>query len=306
MANPKAVLQTVLAGGSVERTLLAPLVCAVAGEVEGLAPQAFLRNATKLANTLRDLQRGLDLDIVVPESGTHIKLEALGVGLDWSCFPPRLTAQLRTGSLPTDLERRGRMPILLDTVTRLSPMLGGRAAIGIGLSGPQRLVTATEGRLSLSAAAELVLATVRLICAGGVDLIWILEDGANPPQDMSEWLSATTPIWGTIRFHQAVPALHLSGGADGWLAAVKELGETVVPCIDPVQAQVLANTARKIGLYGAVTSPVSRGISPDLREFVRGPGCLLLTSDTDWFGRVPARNLGSEIELLRQLLTAVN
>lgn len=302
MSTPTTVLQTALASGATERKLLAPLICAIAGEVEGLAPQAFLRNATKLANTLRDLQRGLNLDVVVPESGSYIELEVLGATLDWNSYPPKLISPIKSTSVPSDIERRGRLPMLADTITRLKTVLGSRAAIGIALSGPQKLVSVSDGHVSLSDAAELVLAMVRLVCSKGVNLIWLLEDSSNPPSDLEEWQIVTTPIFGTIRFYQAVPALHLPGNAESWLPIVEGLGSSAVTCVDPEKSPDLATFVSNIGLFGAIVNPEIRELSPLARQFVSKPGCLFITSDADWSGRVPAREMGNKIELLKGLI----
>lgn len=300
--TPISILQTALDSGAAERKLLAPLICAIAGEVEGLAPQAFLRNATKLANTLRDLQRGLGLDVVVPESGSTIELEALGAKLDWNSYPPKIISPFRSASLPSDLERRGRIPMLVDTVTRLKTVLGNRAAIGVALNGPQRLVSASCGGISLSDAAEVVLAMVRLVCSKGVNLVWLLEDSATPPSDSAEWQMVTAPILGTIRFYQAIPALHLPGAADDWLPIVEELGNNAVTCVDPEKSPGLAAAVSNAGLFGTIVSPELTEVTPLLRQFISSPGCLLITSDADWSGRIPAREMGSKIELLKELI----
>jgi hypothetical protein len=309
MLTPKQILKPVLSGGTVERTLLAPLTCVIASEVEGLSPREFLRSSTKLANTLRDLQRGLGLDIVVPESGSNIELEALGADLDWSSFPPRISTPPRE-TFDSHLEGLGRIPVLLDTIDRLKHMLGDRAAIGVALQGPQKLSALSGNHLTIADAAELILTVTRLVCSKGVDLIWILEDGSKPPTDQSNWLSLTAPIWGTIRFYQAVPALHLSGPSDGWLATVAELGGTAIPCVDPIQSPTLASAVREMGIYGAIVSVKGgqSGVESDetkiavLREFTDGPGCLLLTSDDEWYGRVQARQLNSTTEKLKKML----
>ena len=300
--EPITILQTALASGATERKLLAPLICAIAGEVEGLSPQAFLHNATKLANTLRDLQRGLGLNVVVPESGSNIELEALGAKLDWNSYPPKIISNIQSASVPSDFERRGRLPMLVDTVTRLKTVLGNRVAIGAALNGPQRLVAATGGEISLSDAAELVLAMVRLVCSKGVNLVWLLEDSANPPSDSAEWQMVTAPILGTIRFYQAVPALHLPGEADGWLPIVEELGSNAVTCVDPEKSPGLAAAVSNSGLFGAIVSPELTDITPVMRQYISSPGCLLLTSDADWSGRVPAREMSNKIEMLKGLI----
>jgi hypothetical protein len=67
-----------------ERPLVAPLLAAAAGEVEGLSPQAVLGHPTKLSNLLRDLTVGLRADVAVAEFGSLWDAEALGVPIDWS------------------------------------------------------------------------------------------------------------------------------------------------------------------------------------------------------------------------------
>jgi len=192
--------------------------------------------------------------------------------------------------------------MLSDTLTRLTAVLGDRAVTGVALSGPQRLVTASGGHITLSDAAELVLATVRLVCSKGVNLVWLMEESTDPPRDFAEWLMVTASIWGTIRFYQAVPALHLPGRADGWLPVVEELGNIAVTCIDPELAPGLAAQVSSTGLYGAIIVPGKIKPTPLLLQFLNSPGCLLLTNDADWAGRVPAREFGHTAGLLKGLL----
>jgi len=39
-----------------------------------------------------------------------------------------------------------------------------------------------------------------------------------------------------------------------------------------------------------------------MRQYISSPGCLLLTSDADWSGRVPAREMSNKIEMLKGLI----
>ncbi|MBP1155736.1 MULTISPECIES: hypothetical protein [unclassified Paenibacillus] len=300
MSSPKELLNTVLTGGRAGRKLLAPLVCAAAGEMASLSPKEFLNNSTKMANTLRDLQRALGLDVVVPESGSNIEWEALGAKLDWSVYPPRPNSYPFEGDIA--LAFRGRMPVLVETVKRLKQMLGDKAAVAVALQGPQRISDA--GDVGLDDAADFVLRMARVACESGADLIWLKEDGEHPPLDTDEYLALTAPIWGTIRFYQSVPALHLAGSADRWLDTVLDAGGSVIPCIDPLRSPELSAALKSAGTYGAIVGDdmLTLDKAASLRAFAQEPGCLLLTSESDWFGRVTARDFQTSIDQWKMLI----
>ncbi len=270
MASPKQALLSAMAGGGAERKLLAPLLCAAAAETAGLPPKEFLHNATKLANTLRDLQRTLGLDAIVPESGFEPEGEA------------------------------SRRPVLLETLKRLKQMVGEKAAIAVALPGPQKLSAASGGEMDLDEAANSVLQAARLVCENGADLIWIMEDGDRFPQDANDYIALMAPVWGTIRFYQTVPALHLQGAADGWLDAVLNMDEGVLPCVDPIRSPALRQAAAD-GVFGAILHHGDDIHSAEITDFVRQPGCTLLTSDTDWYGQIPARDFQAVIDRWKQI-----
>ncbi|SDJ73888.1 hypothetical protein [Paenibacillus naphthalenovorans] len=300
MSSPKELLNTVLTGGRAGRKLLAPLVCAAAGEMAGLSPREFLSNSTKMANTLRDLQRALGLDVVVVESGSNIEWEAFGAQLDWSVYPPRPNSYPFKGD--PALASGGRMPVLVETVKRLKQMLGDKAAVAVALQGPRRISDA--GGVALDKAADAVLRMARVVCESGADLIWLAEAGEHPPQDTDEYLAVTAPIWGTIRFYQSIPALHLAGSADLWLDTVLDADRGVIPCIDPIHSPKFSDALKSVGTYGAIVGndPLTPDKAAALRAFAQEPGCLLFTSESDWFGRVTAREFQSRVDQWKMLI----
>lgn len=294
--RPGQILQQALTGGAIERPLIAPLATAVAGELAGLSPRAFLANATKLANSLNDLQRALSLDVVVAESGAALELEVLGAVLDWERWPPRPQAPLRPGPVPADLSTRGRLPVLLDAIGRLHTMLADRALVGVALYGPWRLARLAGAACPPAPAAALTLSLARLCCEAGARLIWLLEDGRDPPPDAGAYAAALAPVVGTIRFYQSVPALHLPGAAGGWQEVLKAMGGAVVPCYDPAAAPQLAAVVSPGTAYGII---VPAATATDNPRSTAGPGCLLLTSDREWAGQVAARELAQAVAALK-------
>jgi|GEM_PF-6326630 len=271
MASPKQRLLNALTGSGAERKLLAPFLCAAAAETAGMTVHEFLLNPTKLANTLRDLQRSLDLDVLVPETG----------------YVPEWAPSRRT--------------VLLETLKRLKQMVGDRALLAVAIRGPLKRSAESGGEIDADEAARLVLENTREVCEHGADLVWISEDGERTPEDADEYAAFMAPIWGTIRFYQAVPALHLRGTADGWLDVIRDGLEGILPCIDPVRSPALGQ-ALAGGAYGVILSVDLDPPPEEAVRFVRDKGCVLVTSDVDWEGRVPARDFQARIHNWRTLI----
>ncbi len=178
----------------------------------------------------------------------------------------------------------------------------GQSGGGVALQGPRRISDA--GGVALDKAADAVLRMARVVCESGADLIWLAEAGEHPPQDTDEYLAVTAPIWGTIRFYQSIPALHLAGSADLWLDTVLDADRGVIPCIDPIRSPKLSDALKSVGTYGAIVGndPLTPDKAAALRAFALEPGCQLFTSESDWFGRVTAREFQSRIDQWKMLI----
>ncbi|WP_156787679.1 uroporphyrinogen decarboxylase family protein [Rubrobacter xylanophilus] len=284
-------------GGTVQRPLLAPLVSAVAGEMQGLPPEEFLRDTTKLSNAIRDVVRSLNVDVAVAEFGTLWDAEAMGLPLDWSSgFPPE-----PKGDLPVppsgDLANSGRGPVVIEAVRRLSALLGDRVVVSAGVTGPVRFSRLSGGKFSPVEAAEVVLPAVRLLCEAGARLIWVVEDEALP-EDPDALASAMAPVWGSIAFYGGAGALHVTGSADGWKEFVVQGGPHIT-CFDPERSPELAIRFRDSGSFGLALPP---GESPPVaRELILTKRCFLLTNDGELSGRVAARDLHTTVSVLRSM-----
>jgi hypothetical protein len=285
--------------GKPERPLLAPLISAAAAELQGLGPRAFLQDVTKLTNGLRDLTLSLAADVATVEFGTSWDAEAQRVGLHWSpgqSMPRRHPMSV----LPeADFATRGRAPGVLEAIRRLRVLLQDRALVAAGVTGPVTL-THLIGARSPTQTVPALLSAVRLLCDAGAQLIWVVE-GPEAPSDPDGLGAAMTPVWGTIRFYQALGALHLSGEADAWLPFVA-LGGANVPCFDPDRAPAIASRALSNGTpFGLALPP---GVpTPTAKKLARTGRCLVLTHDNDLAGRVAVRDLLQTVGALGSLLS---
>ena len=260
-----------------------------------MPPKDFLRDPTKLSNTIRDLVRSLNADIAVAEFGTFWDAEAMGISLDWSSgFPPVPRGRL-SAAPSVDFAGSGRGPVVLETVRRLIALLGNRVVVSAGVTGPTRLARISGGNVSPLEAAEAILSAVRLLCEAGAKLIWIVED-EMPPEDPEALVSAMTPIWQSIIFYQAIGALHVAGSADGWEPFVAA-GGSYLTCFDPERSTGLARRFRSVGNFGLALPPSTR--SGAASELVSTGRCFVLTNDRELYGRVAVRDLRKVVSTLR-------
>jgi hypothetical protein len=298
MAAPSPVQRLQQAGAAGGPPLVAPLIAALAGEIEGLSPREVLANATKLSTGVRDLTRSLGADVATVEFGSLWDLEAAGVALDWSAgVPPRVAG----GGLgdPAAVRTGGRAPALLDAVGRVVALVGDDAVVAASVTGPVTTEAAVPGT-DVAAAAKLALEAVRALCDAGAKLVWVAEDGSRPPADAARLAQASASVFGTARFYRATAALHLSGDADGWLDAVRALRQAV-PCFDADRSPALAAEARGGSRpFGLVVGP--DGASEATAELAKAPHCRLVVHDGELAGRVAPRDLQAAVSALRQIV----
>lgn len=293
--SPAQILQQAAMGGTVQRPLLAPLVSAVAGELQGLSPEEFLHDTTKLSNAIRDLVRSLNVDVAVAEFGTLWDAEAVGLRLDWSDgFPPKPDGEF-PDSPSANFESSGRGPVVIEAVRRLSELLGDRVIVSAGVTGPARLSRLSGGNVSPTEAADLILPAVRLLCEAGARLVWVAED-ETPPDNLDALTSAMAPVWGSIAFYGGMGVLHLAGTVDGWEPFVAQ-GGPYLTCFDPEKSPKLAARFRSSGVFGLALPPGQPGTFA--RELASTGRCFLLTNDGELSGRVAARDLRKTVSALR-------
>ena len=290
--SPAQRLQQHAAGGP---PLVAPLFAMLCGELEGLTLREIAMNATKLSNTIRDLTRSLGATVATVEFGSRWDLEAAGAALDWSVFPPRVAGGAITE--PAAVATAARGPVIIDAIGRVAALLGDQAVVAASVTGP--VSAARElGDTDLRATAKLALEAVRALCDAGAKLVWVVEDGAAPPQDPAALAQASAAVLGTARFYRATAALHISGEADGWLDAVRVLRQAV-PCFDaersPVLAGELAGGSRAFGL---LVGPAGCGAAT--AELAREPRCVLIAHDGELAGRIAARELRDAVGALER------
>lgn len=289
MAGAPTVLQAALDGRPVARPLRAPLLAALAAEVEELDLRDFLADAGKRSRILGGLARSTPLDVLVLDSGSGWDAEAAGFTTDWTAgYPPAL--RLSPGAPMRFDPERGGAPVMLDLLRRAPAVLPDAISVAVTLTGPLSLASVAvdapgASSLSLPAATQLVLAAARAVSEAGAGLVIVREDGRDDV-DAEAYAAASAPLWRSLRFFRSVGVLHVSGAADRW-ANVLASGGPFLPVF---------NAAASPGVAGAVAAagrPYGLALSPDSAEpsfaLPAGGGCALLTHDRDLAGQVPVR-----------------
>jgi hypothetical protein len=222
------MIRAMLQGEPLPRPLLLPIVFSLGARLENLSLQAFLANATKIANSQRQIRNVLGLDGVTCYYDPYLEADALGFELEWSADGMTRVLRPRRGSA-TDLRERlrtpkeiaglGRIPVACDVVRRLKLMLPGEPALMICVSGPGALADLLVGsahaaesspREVVEFAAELTAAVCTSFLDSGANVIFIREDYASI-QDLKQWAELLSPIVNAIRFYEAAPVLVFDG-----------------------------------------------------------------------------------------------
>jgi len=291
MAGAPAALLAALQGRPIERPLRAPLLAALAAEVEQLDLREFLADAGKRSRILAGLALSMGIDVLVLDSGSGWDGEASGFVTDWGAgYPPVLRA---AGGVALRFDpARGGAPVILDLLQRARAVVPDSVSFGVTLVGPAALVAAASSDgLSLTAATQLVLAAARAVAEAGAGVV-IVREGGGAEVDCAAYAVATAPLWRSLQFFRSVGVLQVTGAADGWADVLAGAGP-FLPVFDAESSPGVAGGVAAAGRpYGLA---LAAGVG---RSSVGMPGsdrCGLLTHDRDLVGRVPVRDAAAVV-----------
>ena len=233
--NPRQVVKGILEGIAPPRPLFLPIVFSLGARIENLPLRNFLSNPTKISNALRQIRTHLRSDGVTCYFDPLLEAEALGGVLDWDAQGQR--ASLRwpqpggTGDLPDGLRspdeaaKSGRVPVAVEVIARLKPLVRGQSLLMAGVSGPFTLAAlltqakVTNGNLdrapdaaALDLAGEVTAAVARAFVEAGADAIFIREQvlPSLTAETSAQWSARLATTINIIRFYEALPVLLLT------------------------------------------------------------------------------------------------
>ena len=144
--TPRQMAKRLLQGDRLPRPLFLPIVFTLGARVENLPLHAFLGNATKVSNSLRNIRSHLQSDGVACYFDPYLETEALGGQLQWEKddLPPSVLwpGSSGRGALPQGLRdpevavRSGRVGVAAEVIRRLKSLLRDDPLLMAGVAGP--------------------------------------------------------------------------------------------------------------------------------------------------------------------------
>ncbi len=232
--NPREAVRGLLQSIAPARPLFLPIVFSLGARIENVSLRNFLTNPTKISNALRQIRTHLRSDGITCYFDPYLEAEALGGILDWESdarhpslrWPqPSHDGELPEGLCePDETAKRGRVPIAMEVIRRLKPLVRDDFLLVAGVTGPLTLAaqlaqinTSESARKqsppdsALSLAADVTPVVARALVEAGANVILIREEllpsSADAQADWSSRLASTINI---IRFYEALPVLLLS------------------------------------------------------------------------------------------------
>ena len=232
--NPRQAVRGLLQSIAPARPLFLPIVFSLGARIENISLRNFLTNPTKISNALRQIRTHLRSDGVTCYFDPYLEAEALGGVLDWESdarhpslrWPqPSHDGELPEGlCAPDEAAKRGRVPIAIEVIRRLKPLVRDDFLLVAGVTGPLTLAaqlaqinTSESARKqsppdsALSLAADVTPVVARALVEAGANVILIREELLPSSADArADWASRLAPTINIIRFYEALPVLLLS------------------------------------------------------------------------------------------------
>ena len=233
--NPRQAVQGLLQGIAPPRALFLPIVFSLGARIENLSLRNFLSNPTKISNALRQIRTHLRSDGVTCYFDPFLEAEAMGAALDWDAEGQRASLRWRrpgeTSDLPGGLRspdeaaKSGRVPVAVEVIARLKPLLSGQTLLMAGVTGPFALATLLTQSNDTNAnhdsapdiapmdfAVAVTAAVAHAFVEAGADAIFVREQ--VPPSLTAEtatvWASRLATTINIVRFYEALPILLLT------------------------------------------------------------------------------------------------
>jgi hypothetical protein len=244
--TPRQMLKGLLQGAPPPRPLFLPIVFSLGAKVENLPLRAFLCNATKITNSLRQIRTHLRSDGVACYFDPFLEAEALGAKLHWQADDEPPTLQwphvTEAGEFPENLRspedaaESPRVIVAIEVIQRLKSLLRDEPLLCAGVTGPFTLAAhlldlrpadAPPREDFSDAALELAAATITQIATkfveAGANVIFIQESifPVLSAQHCDAWAESLAPAFNIIRFYEALPVALISD--ENSFAANKEV-----------------------------------------------------------------------------------
>ncbi len=159
-ATSKELVRSLFAGKPAGRPPFIPYMAAAAARFMQVPVPKLLSDPTTLANSLQACRKLFKYDGIAVLLDTTLEAEACGCRIEWQeKEPPKVISHVSDGKDPDSLdisliERRGRIPVVLEAARRLTQTVGREVAMLGVITGPVTLGTHLMGDDFLHALGE--------------------------------------------------------------------------------------------------------------------------------------------------------
>jgi len=207
--------------GRAHTPLFAPLIFAVAAQIEALEPQKMAQNGTKLRKNILELCRALRLDTVTCSAPSGMEAEALGVGMDDSVWPPKPVGALVRPDFD-DFDEAAfiaspRVAASLDATRQFAAEVVDLVIVA-AVTGPATLITqlrtagwTIDDETAFEIAGRVLATFARHYAEAGAHVIQWHEEQVPDDSHLELWGSALSTGGNIARFHR-VPTLLIVDG----------------------------------------------------------------------------------------------
>jgi len=275
-----------------------PWVCSFAAQLEQVSVEDMLSDPGTLSSSLLNAQELFGYDAIVSAFDTTLEAEACGCGVDWGeggASPKVVSHPLGEGRTleslgVAEIDKRGRIPVVLESTKRLKIVKGKQAAIIGVVTGPLTLAGHLKGDAFLADynegsgdAAKLIALTgsiainlCRKYSEAGVDGMVIAEEGLwrISPDRLQVLAGPLKSTWNVLKFFNVYSVLLGGGCGEQHIApalALQADALAVAANIDPVRLKEAAMSRRSC--YG-VSIPTSALLGDPSEVAPAIDGCL--------------------------------
>lgn len=193
----KERIRRVLSSRSVSPPPFIPFLRNALATFSQVSVQELYTDPTRLSNCHEACQKLFGYDGIVPYFDSTLEAEACGCQVEWdsegspSIKSPIMSNLKDIGAVPTaELERRGRLPVAIETMRRLNQTIGRSVGLFPSVTGPITLACFLRGpelwhdfdeqpdflTEFFELVGAIIVKIVRLYCESGADSLFIVDD----------------------------------------------------------------------------------------------------------------------------------
>ena len=266
-----------------------PWVCSFAARLEQVTVKNMLSDAGVLSRSLINAQKLFGYDAIVNIFDPTLEAEACGCEVKWfdeNSLPTITNHPLGEGKSiwglnTSDIEKKGRIPEVLEATKRLTIIKGKDVAIGAIITGPLSLARYLRGDAFLDKikqgdeeAEELVeetgsicLRLCRAYCELGIDFIVITEEilGKLEPEYFQVIASPLQSIWNVVGYYNVHSIILGKGCSEKHVESVFDLGADGVALSGDIDYHQMKEKAFEKNRCFGIIIPDSKFTQPDVQ-----------------------------------------